>query len=198
MELHRVTVTPLKSNCYILKSGTDIAVVDPGGDPEKILQRLAKLDGQVKFIIATHYHFDHVGALKELKESVSAPFLIHKNDVPFLDNIIPDQTLTEGDEISLGEETLQVIHTPGTLLGAFVFLETDSYLPGHVIPVFLWKNRLSWRRRFSDAAISKKASGHTCAGHDRVSRTWVAFCHQKLGDKSGQFAFLGWRGMHWW
>jgi len=36
MELHRVTVTPLKSNCYILKSGTDIAVVDPGGDPEKI------------------------------------------------------------------------------------------------------------------------------------------------------------------
>jgi len=89
MELHRVTVTPLKSNCYILKSGTDIAVVDPGGDPEKILQRLAKLDDQVKFIIATHYHFDHVGALKELKESVSAPFLIHKNDVPFLDNIIP-------------------------------------------------------------------------------------------------------------
>jgi len=61
---------------------------------------------------------------------------------------------------------------------------------GHVIPVFLWKNRLSWRRRFSDAAVSKKASGHTCAGHDRVSRTWVAFCHQKLGDKSGQFAFL--------
>ncbi|HPU70302.1 MAG TPA: MBL fold metallo-hydrolase, partial [Coprothermobacter proteolyticus] len=67
MELHRVTVTPLKSNCYILKSGTDITVVDPGGDPEKILEQLAKLDGQVKFIIATHYHFDHVGALKELK-----------------------------------------------------------------------------------------------------------------------------------
>jgi len=35
MELHRVTVTPLKSNCYILKSGTDIAVVDPGGDQRK-------------------------------------------------------------------------------------------------------------------------------------------------------------------
>jgi len=62
----------------------------------------------------------------------------------------------------------------------------------------LWYMLNNTWRRFSDAAISKKASGHTCAGHDRVSRTWVAFCHQKLGDKSGQFAFLGWRGMHWW
>jgi len=42
MELHRVTVTPLKSNCYILKSGTDIAVVDPGGDPEKITTATGK------------------------------------------------------------------------------------------------------------------------------------------------------------
>jgi len=133
MELHRVTVTPLKSNCYILKSGTDIAVVDPGGDPEKILQRLAKLDDQVKFIIATHYHFDHVGALKELKESVSAPFLIHKNDVPFLDNIIPDQTLTEGDEISLGEETLQVIHTQGHTAGSICLLGDGFILTGDTL-----------------------------------------------------------------
>lgn len=133
MELHRVTVTPLKSNCYILKSGTDIAVVDPGGDPEKILERLEKLDGKVKFIIATHYHFDHVAALKELKERVSAPFLIHKDDVPFLDNITPDQALTESDEISLAEETLQVIHTPGHTAGSICLLGDGFILTGDTL-----------------------------------------------------------------
>jgi glyoxylase-like metal-dependent hydrolase (beta-lactamase superfamily II) len=135
MEIYRLTVTPLKSNCYIVKSGTDIAVIDPGGDIEKIMKKLdeVKDNATVKYIIATHYHFDHTGAVRDLKEKVEAPFVIHEDDAGYLDSIVPDETLYDGEEIILGEEVLQVIHTPGHSAGSICLLGDGFIFTGDTL-----------------------------------------------------------------
>jgi glyoxylase-like metal-dependent hydrolase (beta-lactamase superfamily II) len=133
MEITRVTVTDLKSNCYIVKANDEIAVIDPGGDVEKILQKLDQIGGTVKCIIATHYHYDHTGAVKPLVEHFHVPFLIHESDVPFLDNLTADLALAEGDDVSIGDEALQVLHTPGHSSGSICLLGDGFIFTGDTL-----------------------------------------------------------------
>ena len=133
MEIHRVTVTPLRSNCFVLKSGNQIVLVDPGGDPERIVKRVQTLGGTVVAIVATHYHFDHTGAVEKLLELYKAPFAIHENDVPFLEAIKPDQVLIDGSEIACDDEVLQVIHTPGHTPGSICLLGDGFILTGDTL-----------------------------------------------------------------
>jgi len=62
--IERLVVGPLATNCYILKSGVELAVIDPGGDAEMILQKVGELGGTVKYVIDTHGHIDHIAAYR--------------------------------------------------------------------------------------------------------------------------------------
>ncbi len=144
MIVKKLEVGPIMANCYILgcEKTKEAVVIDPGDDSDKILMLLSDKKLKVKYIINTHGHFDHVGANKKMKEVTGASIMIHAEDEPMLSQLDraaasfglsaenspgADQNLKDGDEVTFGEITLKVIHTPGHSRGG-VALYTTGYL----------------------------------------------------------------------
>jgi len=114
----------LQTNCYIVvdEKSTEAIIIDPGDEAAKILPNLAGLS--IRYIVITHGHPDHFGALDEIKKQTRVPVLIHPDDNWFIEG---DNNLKDGDEIKFGSLTLKVIHTPGHSQGSLCL-----YLPGHL------------------------------------------------------------------
>lgn len=140
-----LTVGPIMANCFVVgcEETLESAVIDPGDEPDRILQALAESNLTAKLIINTHGHFDHVGANKRLKEVTSAPILIHPFDAPMLNQLAdsaaawgmaadnsppPDRELQDGDEVAFGKIILKVLHTPGTHRAGFRYIRTMRFL----------------------------------------------------------------------
>ena len=130
LRVEPLIVGPLFSNCYIVwdDSVNEGVVIDPGDDADIILKRVKELDISVSYILATHGHFDHVGAVMPLKRELKAEFLAHKGDFFFIENgessarrwgidieqpPKPDRFIEDGDKVKIGKLKLKVIHTPG-------------------------------------------------------------------------------------
>jgi hydroxyacylglutathione hydrolase len=137
-----LVVGPIQSNCYVVgcERTREAAVIDPGGDADRILITLAKDKLRCLYIINTHGHFDHSADNKRLKEVTGAQLLIHLADAPMIlhqsegggmwglhvDNSPPpDRYLGEGDIITIGDISLKVLHTPGHSPGG-ISLVTDK------------------------------------------------------------------------
>jgi glyoxylase-like metal-dependent hydrolase (beta-lactamase superfamily II) len=148
--LKAMALGPIQANCYILgcEQTLHAAVIDPGGEPERILTALADYRLTLKYIINTHGHFDHVGANSQLKHATGADLMIHALDAPMLDQLSssarmfglaaensppPDRTLDDGDRIGFGDITLQVIHTPGHSPGGISLLTDSSVFVGDTL-----------------------------------------------------------------
>jgi len=144
MIIKTLPVGPIMANCFIVgcKETLETAVIDPGDEADKILQLVADLDLNIKTIINTHGHFDHVSANKGIHTATNAPILIHALDAPMLEQIsasaanwglsaedspLPERTIDDGDTISFGQITLKVMHTPGHTPGG-VSLFTDGHV----------------------------------------------------------------------
>lgn len=142
MILRTLVVGPIQSNCYIVgcERTREAAVIDPGGDADRILITLAKDKLRCLYIINTHGHFDHTADNKRLKEVTGAKLLIHHADASMIldqsmgggmwgihiDNSPPpDRYLREGDIITFGDISLKVLHTPGHSPGG-ISLVTDK------------------------------------------------------------------------
>lgn len=132
MEIKNLIVGPLLTNCYLITSKKEGAIIDPGGGLKQILKEIEKSGAKLKYIILTHYHWDHIlGALK-LKEKTGAEILIHKEEKDFL-KFQPDQFLDGGEEIRIGEIYLKVIPTPGHSKGSICLLGRDFIFTGDTI-----------------------------------------------------------------
>ncbi|MFN3301784.1 MAG: MBL fold metallo-hydrolase [Patescibacteria group bacterium] len=129
MKIKKIVVGSLKTNCYFLISGDEMAIVDPGDEPEKILAEIRKTKVKVKYIILTHYHFDHILAAERLKKETRAKILIHEADKNFL-KFTADQYLKENDKIKIGNESLKVIHNPGHSKGSISLLGDNKIFVG--------------------------------------------------------------------
>jgi hydroxyacylglutathione hydrolase len=134
-----VPVTAYQQNCSIIKcmSTAKAAIVDPGGDVEQILQALEKMEATPEKIILTHGHMDHCAASDVLRQQLKIPiegpqkeddFWIAKlpewcqmSGFPHADAFVPDRWLEDGDTVTVGEQTLKVLHTPGHTPGHVVF-----------------------------------------------------------------------------
>ena len=143
VEIHTLVVGRLQTNCYILKSGTEAIIVDPGDEPERILKFIKDINATPIRIVATHTHFDHVLAVDGVRKATKAPFLIHSDDLPMLQSMqsrvrqfmgfeVPpppkvDGYLNDGDDLIVGNETIQVLHTPGHSPGS-VSLSGNGYV----------------------------------------------------------------------
>jgi glyoxylase-like metal-dependent hydrolase (beta-lactamase superfamily II) len=144
MLIKKLAVGPIMANCFIVACDQTraAAVIDPGDEADRILLTLAEARLTVTHIINTHGHFDHVGANRRLKQATGAPILIHALDAPMLgmlsrsaaawgmsaeDSPPPDRTIDQGDSISIGTITFQVLHTPGHTPGG-VSLHADGYV----------------------------------------------------------------------
>jgi hydroxyacylglutathione hydrolase len=129
VKIYPLVVGRLQTNCYILQSGKEAIIIDPGDEADRIRRFLTDLGAKPSRIVATHTHFDHVLGVDGLKAETAAPFSIHKDDLLLLEAMqervrqfmgfsVPpppkvDSFLKHGDEIVLGNETIRVLHTPG-------------------------------------------------------------------------------------
>jgi len=136
----RLVVGPLATNTYIVydKGEMEGVIIDPGGDPDKILKALEKIHVDIKYIVATHAHFDHILAVPSLLEYLNARFIMHREDLEILEystflcrsymadwsppEIGEEDFVDDGDEIVFGEVSLKVIHTPGHTPGSISLL----------------------------------------------------------------------------
>ena len=124
------------TNCYIVEDeeSKETMVIDPGGEPEKIIEMLNTLGiNQLKYIYLTHCHGDHFGGIIELKKQKGGKVLIHRDDAEGLYNqsisltyyigmedinLEADSRVDEADKIHLGNLQFKVIHTPGHTKGS--------------------------------------------------------------------------------
>ena len=126
------TIKDIVTNVYIVISKGSAMVIDPGGEPEKIINKLNELNVILKYIVITHCHSDHIGAITELQKAKGGKVLASNDDgrminnpirnlAPFvgtkLDKINVDKFLNEGDKILLGNEMFEIIETPGHTKG---------------------------------------------------------------------------------
>jgi glyoxylase-like metal-dependent hydrolase (beta-lactamase superfamily II) len=150
LQVEMLIVGPLSSNCYIVwDEGIKIAaIIDPGEDGKDIINKVDELELDVKYILATHGHFDHVGAVAQLKKLIDVEFLAHKDDFFFIEDgenaarrwgfIIdqppkPDRFIEDGDIIKLGNYELKVLHTPGHSPGGVSFLHNNMVFCGDTL-----------------------------------------------------------------
>jgi glyoxylase-like metal-dependent hydrolase (beta-lactamase superfamily II) len=143
-------VGPMQANCYILECDETRAavVVDPGDDGAQILNFLDENQLQLKLIVNTHAHIDHIAANLDLKEKTSAPLCIHSADADMLVNPEKnlsffigrpvsspdsDRLLANGDVLEAGTIHLKVIHTPGHSPGSICLLGDGFIITGDLL-----------------------------------------------------------------
>jgi glyoxylase-like metal-dependent hydrolase (beta-lactamase superfamily II) len=141
-----VPVTPFQQNCSILwcDRTRKAAVVDPGGDLDRIRAAVAQLGVTVEKILLTHGHIDHAGGTAELARELGVPvegpqeedrFWIEgmpqqsqRFGFPPVESFEPDRWLHDGDTVTVGEERFDVIHAPGHTPGHVVFVHRQARL----------------------------------------------------------------------
>ncbi len=131
-------VGPLACNCTIVgdPNTKEAIVVDPGDEPDRILEALAGSGFHPVALVHTHAHFDHVGCSGLLKRITGAPILMHEGDRPLYQNLAEqgkafgftfdapgaiDRHLAHGDRVACGKNQLEVLHTPGHTPGSLCF-----------------------------------------------------------------------------
>ncbi len=138
-------VGPLPTNCYLVgEAGGEAAVVDPGEEPDRILAELARHNLSLRYILLTHGHPDHIGAVARVREVTGAPVLAHAAEEPVLalgldifgrpmPRVAPERWLADGEELPLGPGKVRVIHTPGHTPGGVCYLLGDDLFSGDTL-----------------------------------------------------------------
>jgi hydroxyacylglutathione hydrolase len=128
-------VGPLQCNCSIIGDETthEAMVIDPGDNIDDVLVLVRKHNLQVRQIVVTHAHIDHVGGAMKLRALTGAPILLNQNDYALLKildiqatwiGVAPpgkveiDRSVSSGETVSAGSHTAQVLHTPGHTEGS--------------------------------------------------------------------------------
>src|ERR1700758_1820741 len=128
-------VGPLQCNCSVIgdEASREAIVIDPGDDIEDVLALVRKHQLQVKQIVVTHAHIDHVGGAMKLRTATGAPILLNQNDYALLkmldvqaawigmatpERVEIDRSVTTGESVSAGSHSATILHTPGHTEGS--------------------------------------------------------------------------------
>lgn len=114
--IKKIVVGPLEENCYLIENDTECLIIDPGAESDKIIKNITK---KVVGILITHYHFDHIGALSELKEKYNVKVYDHSN-------------LNEGDN-NISTFKFKLINTNGHTMDSVSYLFGNDLFVGDFI-----------------------------------------------------------------
>ncbi|MEH7390443.1 MBL fold metallo-hydrolase [Bacillus sp. JJ1474] len=146
MEWNQLPLGPLQTNCYILSKENNICLIfDPGEESDKLSSYIQKAKLKPVAIILTHAHFDHIGAVDDIREEYNIPVYIHEKEADWLLDpalngssryeMIPnisgkpaDIIINNEQEITIGDFTLQIYETPGHSPGSISIYIKDSGL----------------------------------------------------------------------
>jgi glyoxylase-like metal-dependent hydrolase (beta-lactamase superfamily II) len=143
VDVRSFTVGPVAENCFIARrDGADRAViVDPGEEPERILEAVDAFGVKVEAILVTHCHFDHIGAVAPVAEATGAPVYCPEIEVPVLADIMSyvpwpgfgpyesydaDETVAGGERLTLAGLDIEVLFTPGHSPGHVTYAIPDQ------------------------------------------------------------------------
>jgi len=153
MSLKLTTFSPsmVYANCYVLKdeASGEAIIVDPGAYNRRF-EAMLRQEGitDLKYILLTHGHFDHIGGVQSLKHYFGGDVVIHGQDALCLsdgdaslasafgfeqNDVTADRVVDDGDELSLGDYKIKVIHTPGHTKGSVCYVVSDIIFSGDTL-----------------------------------------------------------------
>lgn len=137
MFIHTIVVGPVRTNCYLVgdEETKEGVVIDPGGDPSRILAMIRKSGLRVRYVFNTHCHFDHMEANADIVAATGAALALHPAEIPILkmrggaalfglpgkESPPPDLELEHGQRLELGGLCFRALHTPGHSPGSMTF-----------------------------------------------------------------------------
>lgn len=129
MLFKKLVVGPLSTNCYIFGSeiSKEVVIIDAGGNSDKIIETIKKIDAQPKALLLTHGHFDHTMEIGKILRHFEIPLMYNKKefDSGIFTQKEADRWLKEGDTINIANLNLHVLETPGHSPGSLCFYTTD-------------------------------------------------------------------------
>ena len=186
MKVSVMQVGPIGTNCYFLQDEESglMAIIDPGDDWERILHQVKKAEGEVKYILLTHGHYDHTTAVPDLVKALpGVQVSLHQADangagsqlVPLAAQVKDLNNYDEGDTLSLGSLTIEVLHTPGHSKGSVTLKVGDVLFTGDTLFCGSCGRTDLRGGSYEEIMASLKRLGelegdfHVCPGHDRTS-----------------------------
>lgn len=188
MLIRNITVGPLQANCFIIGDETSrqAIVIDPGDEPDLIMDVINENRLEVSYIVCTHGHFDHVGAVSDIREKTGAKVIIHKDEIEIyhaardmaafwgyeIEKLPdPDMLVEDADMIKVGNMSFTILHTPGhspggiCLYGEGIVVTGDTLFAGSVGRTDFYggdmnKLRDSFKRLMSLPEETKVLPGH--------------------------------------
>ena len=148
MILKKFVVGDMGNNNYLLIDNNDAVLIDCTGDIPELESYIKENGAELKSILLTHAHFDHIAGAKKLKEKTGCKVYLHKDDKEILDGTnefmnmvglpeidIPsiDVYMNEGDIINVGETELKVVHLPGHTPGGVGFIMGNKVFSGDTL-----------------------------------------------------------------
>ena len=137
MIVHAIPVGITQTNCYVVgcEETQEGVVIDPGGNPKRILKAVEENGLTIRYVLNTHCHFDHMAANAEIVAATGAVLALHPAELPLLqarggaalfgvqvkESPLPDVKLEDGQVLEVGTLRFQVLHTPGHSPGGMTF-----------------------------------------------------------------------------
>ena len=153
VQIHKLELGPYGTNAYIIvcQKTRDSVLIDTPAEANKIIEGLKGTNP--KYILLTHDHADHLGAFSQLRSALKVPVAIHALDAVNLPSP-PEMLLNDGDVVSFGNLSLEVLHTPGHTPGSLCFrtgkylMSGDTIFPGRLCTFTMCRSSNWWTAAF--------------------------------------------------
>jgi hydroxyacylglutathione hydrolase len=148
LEVKTIPVGPFQANCFLVRSGDDVVVIDPGAEPDRIAALLDAWEPDPQAIVLTHAHVDHVGGVAGLVQRYGIPVYLHAADLPLYERASehgamfgvpvespppPDHWLEHGQNLRFGDIEFEVRHAPGHSPGGVVLVSAAEAFVGDCV-----------------------------------------------------------------